>query len=145
MKLAEVLRVLHQMHKETTRLLFEGSVSESEVIRKAVAKADLALGNAASLVRQHLVGPHATGRTGDDAQQESRPGKAFSQKSPHVPEKHTAVPQCAAPSNGTESATEAAGVPAEDGLPDEEYTVQVGRSSWEYLDSIQHPDDRPCP
>jgi hypothetical protein len=144
MKLAEVLRLLHQTHKETTRLLFDASVNESEAIRSAVAKADLALGNAASLVRQRLAGTQGINAICADPKQAGHNGKA--QKSTCISQKRVASSQATVSANGNESATRAvAGVTPEDGLPDDEYAIQLAQNSWEYLDTIEHPSDRPSP
>jgi hypothetical protein len=145
MKLSEVLRVLHQMQKDTTRLLFEVSVNESETIHKAVAKADLALGNAASLVRQRLSGTQGINGTCAAAGQGGRFGKPSSQKSTPVLEKSAAALQLSASSNGKESAAQVVSVSPEDTVPDDEHRERSGQSSWEYLDTIQHPGDRPNP
>jgi hypothetical protein len=145
MKLSEVLRLLHQMQKDTTRLLFEVPVNESEMIRKAVAKADLALGNAASLVRQRLSGTQAINGTCAAAGRDDRFGKPSSQKSTRVPEESTTALQQSASSNGKESAAQVVSVSPEDAVPDDEHTAHLGQSSWEYLDTIQHPEDRPNP
>ena len=139
MKLAEVLRRLHQTHKETTRLLFESSVAESEAIRSAVAKADLALGNAASLIRDHLARTQGINAT---CANPKRGHNGEAQKPTHMPQKRVAFSQATAAPNGNESAAQTASVTPEDGLPDDEYTVKMGQNSWEYLDTIEHPDDR---
>jgi len=145
MKLVEVLRVLHQTHKDTTRLLFEASVNEREAIRGAVAKADLALGNAASLVRQHLAGNPGINRTCADANQNGHNGKPSSQKSTRVQQKRVESSHPVASSTCTEPGSLAANALPEAGLPDDEYAVQLGQNSWDYLDTIEHPCDRPNP
>jgi hypothetical protein len=145
MKLAEILRVLHQMHKDTTHLLFETPVSESEAIRSAVAKADLALGNAASLVRQRLSGSQGNSPSHADVRRGGHNGKAAPQKSTPTAEKRIAFSHCADSDNGKEPPTQIVSSSAEDGLPDDEYTLQLQHNSWDYLDSIQHPSDRPNP
>jgi len=145
MRLADVLRVLHQIHKDTTRLLFEAPVNESEAIRSAVAKADLALGNAVSLVRESLSRSQGVNPACAEVKRNGQNGTAASQTSTRIPGKKVASCQGIGSSNIKEPATQAASALPEDGLPDDEYTVKLEQSSWEYLDTIEHPSDRPNP
>lgn len=143
MKLTEILQLLHQMQKGTTKLLFEAQVSESDMIRKAVAKADLALGNAASLVRQQLSGTQRTDRTFADAKKNGRSGLAASQRSDRTPEKGVAAAGYAISTQEKEPALQAASVPVEDAAVEHEELVDLRLRDWRYLDVIQHPADRP--
>jgi cell division septum initiation protein DivIVA len=142
MKLPEILRALHQMQKDTSRLLFEAAVNENEMLRKAVAKADLALGNAASLVRQNLCGVKGGNETSVAAGQNGRYGKATSQQSARVLEKTEAAREFIVASKSNEPELEVASGVSEDALPDHEYAVHLPQTNWEYLDTVQHPDDR---
>jgi hypothetical protein len=140
MKLIEILQALHRMQKETSRLLFEASVSESEMIRKAVAKADLALGNAATLVRQELSGAHGPNRNG--ITHNGAVAKASSQRTTPVLQKRSPAPRLVLASQGNESPVQvAAGMP-EDALPDDEYAVHLPPRNWESSETLQNPDDR---
>jgi hypothetical protein len=142
MKLPEILRTLHQMQKDTSHLLFEAAVNEDEMLRKVVAKADLALGNAASLVRQQLCGVQGSSGTSLAPEPEGRHGKAISQRSARVPDKIVAASEFAVASKAKEPELEvASGVP-EDALPDDEYVVHLREGNWDYLDTVHHPDDR---
>ena len=80
MKLTEILESLHRMQKESTKLLFELSVSENAVVRQAVANADLALGNAASVVRRNLCGAGPVALTRAEAKEDAREAVAASRQ-----------------------------------------------------------------
>ncbi len=141
MKLTEILQALHRMQKDTSRLLFEASIGESEMIRKAVAKADLALGNAASLVRQQLSGAYGpNGSAAGVITHNGGFGKVSSQRSLPVSEKRAAPPRPALACKGNESPVQvAAGLP-EDALPDDEYAIHLPPKNWELLDAVEQPD-----
>ncbi|HXJ95490.1 MAG TPA: hypothetical protein VMT20_21825 [Terriglobia bacterium] len=142
MKINEILQALHRMQKDTSRLLFEASVSESETIRKAVAKADLALGNAASLVRQELSGTHRPNGNAAGVAHNGSFAKASSQRSVPVAGKQAPAPRLVLASQENESAVlVAAGVP-EDPLPDDEYAIHLPPRNWESSETFPNPDDR---
>jgi hypothetical protein len=142
MKFNEILQALHRMQKDTSRLLFEASVSESEMIRKAVAKADLALGNAASLVRQQLSGAHGTNGNAADITHNGGFAKASSQRSAYVPGKRPAALRPALASTANESAVQVAAGMTEDALPDDEYAIHLPPRNWESAETVQNPDER---
>ena len=139
MKLAEILQSLHQMQKETTRLLFEVPVNESEVLRKAVTRADLALGNAASAVRQQVSG---TPETVAEIGRERRSVVAAPRKPTRPAEAYAAASQPAV-SNGTKQSLGQDRVSLDEELLDNEDLIHLRHRDWGYLDVIQHPDDRP--
>jgi len=142
MKFTEILQELHRMQKDTSRLLFEAPVNESETIRKAVAKADLALGNAASLVRQQLCGGQGSNGACSIVGQGGRDGKASSQKITRTSEKTPGTPRCVVARGVQEPELPPASGSPEDVLPDDEYAVHLGPGSREFLNIVQHPDDR---
>ena len=145
MKLTEILQALHRMQKDTSRLLFDATVSEDEMVRKAVAKADLALGNAASLVRQQISGAHGPNGNGAGITRNGGFAKASSQRSIPVPERRAPAPRLVLTSQGSESAVQvAAGIP-EDALPDDEYAVHLPPRNWESPETFPNPDDRVHP
>ena len=84
MNLPEILQSLHRMQKETIGLLLEVQVSESEEIRMAVTKVDLALDNAAGIVRQHVLG--SLSAAGAPARTGRRRGAAASSEAVSVPQ-----------------------------------------------------------
>ena len=142
MKFTEILQALHRMQKETSRLLFEAAVSENEMVRKAVAKADLALGNAASLVRQELSGARGPNGNGAGITHSGVFVKASSQRPTPVPAKRAPAPRLVLASQPNESAVHvAAGMP-EDALPDDEYAVHLPPKNWESPETLQNPDDQ---
>ena len=142
MKLTEILQALHRMQKDTSRLLFEASVSENEMVRKAVAKADLALGNAASLVRQELSGAHGASGSAAGIPHNGGFAKGSSQRPAIVHGKQVPAPRLVLASQGNKSDVPvAAGLP-EDALPDEEYAVHLPPRNWESSEMLGNPDDR---
>jgi hypothetical protein len=126
------------MQKDTSRLLFEATVSESEMIRKAVAKADLALGNAASLVRQEISGVRAPNGSAVGITPNGGFAQASSSRSTLAPEKRPPAPRLVLASKANETPVQvAAGLP-EDALPDDEYSVHLPPRNWESSEMLEN-------
>lgn len=142
MKPTEILQALHRMQKETSHLLFEATVSENEMVRKAVAKADLALGNAASLVRQQLSRAHGPKGNGATVTHNGSVAKAASYASAPAPGKRSPSPRLVLASQGNGSAVQVATGSPEDELRDNEYPVHLPPRNWDYADTFQNPDER---
>ena len=138
MNLPEVLQHLHRMQKETARLLSEAPVTDSEEIRAAVTKVDLALDNAASMVRQRVLGSSSTDGTPARSRRNRRRGTAVSPKAVGAAESGLFASGPATSTQTNESPVQAVSVAA----VADEGGADVQQSAWDYLETIQHPDDR---